>query len=550
MGLLAAAVALASPATGAAKSTPKVKLRSVGAPPSSAAPGASFTLRGQLVNTARSTQRPKLTVTLRKTKTSRAIKLTTKTLARVKAGRTLRYTATVKVPASLAEGSYYVRTCVSSVCKFSAKRLTVRKPAVAPAPKPTPVTPGATATPTPVPTAAPAEPKLDFPATSGEFDVLVFRKGADATVTTIRELGKTEKFGVAVTSDVTAFTEAYLKRYRAVVFAGTSGDVLSDAQQREFEAYFKEGGGFLALGDAIDAEPDWAFLTGVLGARAKGATAASAEATIKVADRGHVASRTLPQYWKHTDAYPNFDKNVRGVSHVLATVDETTYAGGTMGCRPPDRLVQGLPGRPLVLLRPVVVQPPRTPRSTSRARSSGPVASPTAVYSDCGATVVANYQQTKISAPPNLNEPIGFDIAAGRPRAADGPRRPAAPARPGEGRDEGHRHAPGLHELRGRPLRPGDRQRLRHQQVGLPVLRAADRQHHQVRRHDGRRDDARGLRAGGGRGPVRLAGPVEGLLPALALQVRRRGEPAPGPRREQKILQVDNDRGACCHVAR
>ena len=31
------------------------------------------------------------------------------------------------------------------------------------------------------------------------------------------------------------------------------------------------------------------------------------------------------------------------------------------------------------------------------------------VYSDCGATVLANYQQTKISGPPNLSEPIGFD---------------------------------------------------------------------------------------------------------------------------------------------
>ena len=31
------------------------------------------------------------------------------------------------------------------------------------------------------------------------------------------------------------------------------------------------------------------------------------------------------------------------------------------------------------------------------------------VYSDCGATVLANYAQTKISAPPNLSEPIGFD---------------------------------------------------------------------------------------------------------------------------------------------
>ena len=31
------------------------------------------------------------------------------------------------------------------------------------------------------------------------------------------------------------------------------------------------------------------------------------------------------------------------------------------------------------------------------------------VYSDCGATVLANYEQKKISSQPNLNEPIGFD---------------------------------------------------------------------------------------------------------------------------------------------
>ena len=31
------------------------------------------------------------------------------------------------------------------------------------------------------------------------------------------------------------------------------------------------------------------------------------------------------------------------------------------------------------------------------------------VYSDCGATVLANYEQVKVTAPPNINEPIGFD---------------------------------------------------------------------------------------------------------------------------------------------
>ena len=32
------------------------------------------------------------------------------------------------------------------------------------------------------------------------------------------------------------------------------------------------------------------------------------------------------------------------------------------------------------------------------------------VYSDCGATVRANYQQSFVAAPPNLSEPIGFDV--------------------------------------------------------------------------------------------------------------------------------------------
>jgi PKD repeat protein/type 1 glutamine amidotransferase len=410
-------MALGVPASGAAKSPTKIKLRTVGTPPSTAAPGASFTLRGQLTNTARTTQRPKVTITLRKTKTSSAIKLTTKTLPRVKSKRTLRYSVTVKLPASVAAGSYYIRTCASGACKFSSKRLTVGKPATAPAPQqptpvPTPVTPGATAVPTPEPTTTPGpafEPTLDFPATSGEFDVLVFRRGADATVSAIRDLGESQDFGVTVTADVTAFTETYLKRFRTVVFAGTSGDVLSDAQEREFEAYFKEGGGFLALGDAINAEPEWDFLTGVLGARAKGETPAATAATIKVADRGHVASRTLPQYWKHTDAYPNFDKNVRGVSHVLATVDENTYTGGAMGYDHPIAWCKNYQGgRSFYSGLSSFTTDDAKEHLAGAIEWTGGVAD--RIYSDCGATVIANYQQTKISAPPNLNEPIGFDI--------------------------------------------------------------------------------------------------------------------------------------------
>ena len=53
--------------------------------------------------------------------------------------------------------------------------------------------------------------------------------------------------------------------------------------------------------------------------------------------------------------------------------------------------------------------------------------------SDCGATVLKNFQQVKVTQQPNLNEPIGFDQLPGRPHDPDRPSRRRAPAQPGDG---------------------------------------------------------------------------------------------------------------------
>ena len=104
----------------------------------------------------------------------------------------------------------------------------------------------------------------------------------------------------------------------------------SDLQQTAFQEYFAAGGGFLGVGSAIETEPDWQFLTDAIGARATGASPVT-QARIKVADRVHEASKSLPEYWVRTDRWYNFTENVRGKSHVLATVDESSYSGGTNG---------------------------------------------------------------------------------------------------------------------------------------------------------------------------------------------------------------------------
>ena len=251
-----------------------------------------------------------------------------------------------------------------------------------------------------------------------QYRVLVFTKATaekhastSAGISAVRALGIERRFSVEVSDDSKRFEPKQLAKYRAVVFLNTSGDVLTDAQQAAFEEYFRDGGGLVGVHSAIETEPGWQFLTDAFGARATGSSAVSS-ATVKVADRVHVASESLPEYWTRTDQWYNFDRNVRGFSHVLATVDETTYSGGTMHPDHPVAWCKDYQGG-----RSFYIAGGHTSASFSepgfRRHLGGAiqwaagVADP--VYSDCGATVLANYKQIKISGPPNLNEPIGFD---------------------------------------------------------------------------------------------------------------------------------------------
>jgi len=249
-----------------------------------------------------------------------------------------------------------------------------------------------------------------------QYRVLVFTKasaGQHAStasgVAAIRELGETHRFSVQVTDDARKFEEKTLDKYRAVVFLNTSGDVLTATQQAAFQDYFFDGGGFLGIHSAIETEPDWGFLTDIIGTRASGSSPVT-DATIKVADRVHIASENLPEYWQRTDQWYNFTSNVRGNQHVLATVDESTYAGGTMGFDHPITWCQDYKGG-----RSFYTAGGDTPASFTEPEFRGHLAGAIQWAAgvgdgDCGATVVANYQFTPVTTQPNLSEPIGFDV--------------------------------------------------------------------------------------------------------------------------------------------
>ena len=169
------------------------------------------------------------------------------------------------------------------------------------------------------------------------FSVLVFtgtegprHASTPAGSRALRRLGAAHDFRVDTTTAVSAFAPDRLARYDAVVFLNTSGDVLSEAQERAFRSYVEAGHGFVGVHAAAAAEPDWDWYGGLVGARADTATGVQ-PATVHVSDPVHPATRSLPVAWARTDAWYDYQSNPRGTVHVLATLDEQSYDGGTMG---------------------------------------------------------------------------------------------------------------------------------------------------------------------------------------------------------------------------
>lgn len=178
------------------------------------------------------------------------------------------------------------------------------------------------------------------PSPSPPFRILVFSKTArfrhasiPAGIAAIRKIGVdrgASGWVVDATEDASAFRDANLARYRAVVFLLTTGDVLDAAQQAAFERYIRGGGGFAGIHAASDTEYDWAWYGRLLGAFFK-RHPKTQRATVRVLDRAHPSTADLPGTWIRTDEWYDFRTNPRGRVHVLATVDEATYTGGTMG---------------------------------------------------------------------------------------------------------------------------------------------------------------------------------------------------------------------------
>jgi PKD repeat protein/type 1 glutamine amidotransferase len=151
------------------------------------------------------------------------------------------------------------------------------------------------------------------------------------------------------TEDSSVFNDAKLATFDALVMFQASGDPWTAEEKAAMERYQRAGGGIVAIHNATDMRGNYAWWDNLIGALMPGhaatGTSPGQPGEVIVEDQVHPSTKHLSDRWARSDEWYNFNRNVRGDAHVLATMDETTYdaGGNAMGydhpiswCKPYD----------------------------------------------------------------------------------------------------------------------------------------------------------------------------------------------------------------------
>jgi hypothetical protein len=179
------------------------------------------------------------------------------------------------------------------------------------------------------------------------FNVIAFytAKNDQAHISFVHEANKwfplmAEKynFGYDSTSNWSNLNEAYLAKYKVVIFLDTRTE--DPAQRAAFEKYMKHGGGWMGFHFSafaltpsdFNADWDW-YHNEFLGSGQYGSnTWRPTSAILRVEDRTHPATKNLPEIFK---ASPNewyrWEKDLRKNPHIriLASIDSSSFPLGT-----------------------------------------------------------------------------------------------------------------------------------------------------------------------------------------------------------------------------
>jgi cytochrome c len=169
--------------------------------------------------------------------------------------------------------------------------------------------------------------------------VLVFSKtdgfrhsSIEAGKAAFQKMAGEKGFNADFTEDANQFSENSLRKYSAVIFLNTTGDILNNSQQVEFERYIQAGGGYLGIHAATDSEYDWPWYGRLAGAFFLDHPNPNniQKGKFYVVLKNHWATQGMPDEFERTDEFYSF-KQIDPSINVLVKIDEKTYQGGKNG---------------------------------------------------------------------------------------------------------------------------------------------------------------------------------------------------------------------------
>lgn len=163
-------------------------------------------------------------------------------------------------------------------------------------------------------------------------NVLVFSRTAGfrhdsipAGISCLERIAARNGWKITSTEDPSLFSDESLAKIDVTVWLMTTGDVLDQVQQEAFKRFIRRGKGFVGVHSATITENDWPWFVGLVGAKFTGHPPTQ-KGRLVIEDRNHPAiPELIASEWTRADEWYSFDRNPRGVSRVLISIDESSY---------------------------------------------------------------------------------------------------------------------------------------------------------------------------------------------------------------------------------
>lgn len=139
-----------------------------------------------------------------------------------------------------------------------------------------------------------------------------------ASVEAIKKLGAENNFAVDVSDNPADFTDANLKKYKAIIFDNTNNEILDNEEQKAaLQHYVHAGGGVVGIHSATGSMRKWPWFWSLMGGKFS-RHAKNQTFTVKVKDPKDISTAHLPATFQWTDEFYYVDNMPEGLHFVLA----------------------------------------------------------------------------------------------------------------------------------------------------------------------------------------------------------------------------------------